>query len=233
MNMNKALAQFAAPAVRLARAPDKRAGLPVAHRGQHRVNHEAHVETALGQFAHHRIDQERHVVVDDLQHRDGLQPAVGGRRFEANLGRAAPAHHQKPPGFARQRRKLVSVIDHEVLRRGSREQKLGEIVGNLGALAPQQVGCGAKPRAGRLSCVQVRMTGRGDVRHDRIAPAPPADCSGFAPQRKGCRLCPDLTSGSVPCRNNARNPTTSRTSGGPQPLRPSLFTAWRRPTTRR
>ena len=28
------------------------------------------VETALGQFAHHRIDQERHVVVDDLDHRD-------------------------------------------------------------------------------------------------------------------------------------------------------------------
>ena len=43
---------------------------------EHRMRHQPHVEPAVGEFAHHRVDQERHVVVDDLDHRDGL--AVGG-----------------------------------------------------------------------------------------------------------------------------------------------------------
>ena len=37
---------------------------------QDRMHDQPHGEAALGQFAHHRIDQERHVVVDDLDHRD-------------------------------------------------------------------------------------------------------------------------------------------------------------------
>ena len=36
-----------------------------------RMHDEANVEAALGELGQHRIDQERHVVVDDLEHRVG------------------------------------------------------------------------------------------------------------------------------------------------------------------
>ena len=57
---------------------------------QDRMRHQPDDEAALGQLAHHRIDQERHVVVDDLEHRDGLQPLARQRRrrLEADLRRA-------------------------------------------------------------------------------------------------------------------------------------------------
>ena len=49
------------------------------------MSHQLHIEPALGDFAHHRIDQERHVIIDDLDHRDRLALA----RFFQRDGRAA------------------------------------------------------------------------------------------------------------------------------------------------
>ncbi len=49
-------------------APSATSFAAVALNAEHRMRHQLHVEPALGEFAHHRVDQERHVVVDDLDH---------------------------------------------------------------------------------------------------------------------------------------------------------------------
>ena len=49
----------------------------IAPHAEHRMRHQPHIEPVIGEVAHHRIDQERHVVVDDLDHRDRLALARG------------------------------------------------------------------------------------------------------------------------------------------------------------
>ncbi len=73
--------------MKLSRAPvvgraDRDQSVAVALHAEHRMRHQLHVEPALGELAHHRIDQERHVVVDDLDHRDRLALA---RSFSATV----------------------------------------------------------------------------------------------------------------------------------------------------
>ena len=62
----------------------------VAPHAEHWMRHQQHVELAFADFAHHRVDQKRHVVVDDLDHRDRLALArfVQRHRFAADLRRA-------------------------------------------------------------------------------------------------------------------------------------------------
>ena len=62
VEMDEALARIAG-GVRRAERHELAA---VALDAEHRMRHQPHVEPALGEFAHHRVDQERHVVVDDL-----------------------------------------------------------------------------------------------------------------------------------------------------------------------
>ncbi len=73
----------------------------VALDGEDRMHDQAHVEPPLGQFAHHRVDQERHVVVDDLDDRDRL--AVAGVRQRRRVSKRIFG----APGL-RSRRKAVS-----------------------------------------------------------------------------------------------------------------------------
>jgi hypothetical protein len=170
VHVDETFAKLAALAMGLGRPPDQGSGLPVTHRRQHRVDNKANVETALRQLGHHRIDQERHIVVDDLDHRDGLEPAIASRRrLATNLGHAAPAHGEKRPSLTSEGRKLGGLIGHEVLRRGAGEQQLGEVFRNVGVRLAQQASRGVKPRAGRFLLAHVDVTGRGDVSHDRIA----------------------------------------------------------------
>ena len=65
----------------------------VAPHAEYRMGHQLHVEPAIGDFAHHRIDQERHVVVDDLDHRDRLALA----RFFQRDGLAADFRRARLP----------------------------------------------------------------------------------------------------------------------------------------
>ena len=66
---------------------DEAAGI-VAHDGQNGMYDEAHIDAAVGELRQHRVEQERHVVIDDLQHRSsraapGLAagPTVSRRMF--------------------------------------------------------------------------------------------------------------------------------------------------------
>ena len=74
----------------------------VAPHAEDRMRHQLHVEPALGELAHHRIDQERHVVVDDLDHRDRLALA---RLFQRH-GLAADFRRARLPVFEKIERPL-------------------------------------------------------------------------------------------------------------------------------
>ena len=56
--------------------------------GQDRMDEEANVHAAFAQFAQHRIDQEGHVVVEDIEHGHAGCKAC---RCERDLGGAGPA----------------------------------------------------------------------------------------------------------------------------------------------
>jgi len=64
--------------------------LGVAHHAQHGVDQEMQREPLAVHFHRHRIDEERHVVVDDLDRGVGALPAVlpGHRVVSTNLGLA-------------------------------------------------------------------------------------------------------------------------------------------------
>ena len=61
----------------------------VARHREDRMHDQAHLDAALRQLAHDRVEQERHVVVDDLDHRDVAQKLAGaGGRRDPQLRRA-------------------------------------------------------------------------------------------------------------------------------------------------
>ena len=98
MDMDEALARAAGGVGRAER--DK--SCAVAPHAEHRMRHQLHIEPALGDLAHHRVDQERHVVVDDLDHRDRLALA----RFFQRHGFAADFRRARLPVFEKIERPL-------------------------------------------------------------------------------------------------------------------------------
>ena len=116
---------------RVRRRAGELAGLAVALDAKDRMRDQPDLEAALGQLAHHRIDQERHVVVDDLDHRDRLRddrrptPAAtrsgssarpGLRVREERRGLARPAPRARP---ARSRRDPPARRGRTAARRSS------------------------------------------------------------------------------------------------------------------
>ena len=75
----------------------------VALDAEDRMRDQPHGEMALGQFAHHRIEQERHVVVDDLDHRDRL--AVAGGLSAASRSGSSVCPAGAGPGNSRRARR--------------------------------------------------------------------------------------------------------------------------------
>ena len=69
----------------------------LARHAEHRMRHQPHLEPMIGDLAHHRVDQERHVVVDDLDHRDRLALAriLQRHRLAADFRRARRPLGQK------------------------------------------------------------------------------------------------------------------------------------------
>ena len=111
------------------------AAVGIADHRNDRVGDEQNLDTSLGELAQHGIDQERHVIVDDLQHQDRPQMlACGGKRLEPDLRRARLALGQEPPGRLRQRRHLAGVVANHVLRDGQAEERLREGLGRTSSL---------------------------------------------------------------------------------------------------
>ena len=121
------------------------AAVRIALHGEDRMHGELHVEAAVGDHAHDRIDQERHVVVDDLEHRHGLEPLVrraGAGRGEAHARRCRACAGEQRPGVRRQRGKLAGVVAHEVFRHRAREHRGDEIGRNVRVLGSQDLAGG-------------------------------------------------------------------------------------------
>ena len=114
----------------------------VALDGEHRMHDQANVDAALGQLAQHRVDQERHVVVDDVENRGGPQPLVlgaHGGRFQPHLRGAGLALRQERPRVRRQVGELARVVAHEILGHRARQQRGDEALGRLAMPAVQHL----------------------------------------------------------------------------------------------
>ncbi len=94
---------FARAASGIRRAESGELAGRVALDAEDRMRDQPHGEMPLGQLTHHRVEQERHVVVDDLDHRDRFAIAGGfeRQRLEADLRRARLALAEEIPRRAR------------------------------------------------------------------------------------------------------------------------------------
>jgi hypothetical protein len=115
--------------------------LRIALDGHHRMGDETDSDTLAAQLGQHRIDQERHIVIDDFEQRHraeafGRQLAACYRRvLQPDLRRARLADLEEIPGMARERRDLVRRIGRDILEDDIAEQRRGEFGGDAGRAA--------------------------------------------------------------------------------------------------
>ena len=115
MDVDHAFAQRAGSRLGLLEG-DEAAGI-VAHDGQNGMYDEAHIDAAVGKLRQDRVDQERHVVIDDLEHRFVATPLPVSRRpdrIEADVRHARFAHRQQGPGVGREFGELTGVVTQKV-----------------------------------------------------------------------------------------------------------------------
>ena len=124
MKVNEALTQAADRARALeAGEPARKVTLD----DKHRVNEQANIETASIEFTGDGIDQERHVVVDDLKHGNAVRR---GNRLETYLGHAGFALSEERPRSLGDAGKLVCAVAFEILRHCKAEQSGDKTVGD-------------------------------------------------------------------------------------------------------
>ncbi len=122
--------------------------------GEHRMDQQADVEAALIELADDRIEQKRHVVVDDVEHRHGARHR---RRLEADLGRAGLALGEQRPRPLGDGGKLVGPVALQIVGHRRAEQFGKERVGDI-APAPRQRRGGRADE--RLPGAVVRVEGK-------------------------------------------------------------------------
>ena len=78
-------------------APTAMSLAALAAHAEHRMRHQLYDEPPLADLGHHRVDQKRHVVIDNLDHRDrpALARSLQRHRCAANLRRARLAFREK------------------------------------------------------------------------------------------------------------------------------------------
>ena len=86
-----------------------------------RMSDQTHVEPAVCDLAHDRIDQERHIVVDDLDHRDGFAVTRSSEWhcLATDFRRARCPVGDKIVGPLCHYSEIVRAIAHDVLRHGT------------------------------------------------------------------------------------------------------------------
>ncbi len=188
VNVDEALAPAAVLGAPLHRQAGELAARIALH-DKDRVRYQADFEPAFDQFAHDRIDQERHVVIDHLDHRDGFQTLSGtcGRRLETDLALARLAMSEERPGGGRELRQFRRLIANHVFRRRAPEQQPEQACRHVIGFGAEQAARGVDHGAGVLIAAG-DQTRRGLWRGARIVHDRHADCNGFARQRKRCRL---------------------------------------------
>jgi hypothetical protein len=141
MEIDDALAQRAGG--RLGALEGNQATGRIALHGEDGMRHEADIDAEIGQLGQDRIDQERHVVVDDLEHRLVAQPLMAHRevgRLKADFRRTWFAHREQRPGVGGKLGELAGIVAQKVFGQRVSEQAGEEIGGNLRMGATQNVG---------------------------------------------------------------------------------------------
>ena len=124
VDINEALACRAVDGAGTAKRGELAAAIAID--GEHGMRDEAHRQTLRRQLGHHRVDQERHVVVDDLD--DADRPALARRRgrerllVEPDRRVARSALREERPRLLRELRELLRLIAQQIFRRRAAEQ---------------------------------------------------------------------------------------------------------------
>ena len=95
------------------------------------------------ELADDRIEQKRHVVIDDVEHRRGARRR---RRLEADLGRAGLARGEQRPRPFGDGGKLVRPVALQIVGHRGAEQFAKERVGDVVPTPRQRRGCRADER---------------------------------------------------------------------------------------
>ena len=118
----------------------------VALDAENRMYQQPDVRRAFAELAQHRVDQERHVVVENFHHGDAVSGMHGPKRDFRPTGLAL---QQKRPRLLADAGELFRAVTHEVVGRGALEQLDQKVAGNVAA-AGRQDGSG---------CFHKRLTG--------------------------------------------------------------------------
>jgi hypothetical protein len=129
---------------------------------EYRVDQQADVETTFTDLADDRVDQERHVVVDDFEHRHAR---LRRGRLEADFWRAGFALLEQRPRLLGDAREFFRPVAREILGDRMPEQ-LGDEIGRDIAVAPgERRGGGSDQR--RSGAIAVR--GRESIVHVHVS----------------------------------------------------------------
>ena len=109
------------------------------------MDQKANVETALIELADDRIEQKRHVVIDDVEHRHGARHR---RRFEADLGRAGLAYREQRPRPLGDVGKLIGPVALQIVGHRGAEQIGKERAGDIASALCQGGAGGGDERLG-------------------------------------------------------------------------------------
>src|SRR5579862_5158612 len=170
----------------------ERAGVVARHR-EHRMDRQADLAAALVDRRGHRIDEERHVVVDDLDDRVRRGPAVGRARgvVDPQQRAARPAAGGKAPQRQRRVAQRLGAARRDVARRHVRVH-LGDEAGQQRALGALRalLGQGLGIAQTLLRCGLDRARHGGPPSRSETRPsAPPRQAVSGRPcgRRSGCR----------------------------------------------
>ena len=102
------------------------------------MHDEPHLDPLLGQFPEHGIEQERHVVVDDLDDRhpaDLMRIGDVGAVLDADVGGAGLALAEERPRRFGQRGQFPGVVAQQIFSGGAAEEERHEPCGDVAAAA--------------------------------------------------------------------------------------------------
>ena len=104
-----------------------------------RMHHKSWLKTLLAQLGHHRVDQERHVVIEEFNDGDVIKsaPCASGRIGHMNVGSAGLALGDEAPSIAGDGGKFGSLVLQQIFKARAGKKLGHEIRRRTGAAALQ------------------------------------------------------------------------------------------------
>ena len=163
---------------------DEAAGLVALDR-QNRMHDETDIDPAVGKLRQHRVDQERHVVVDDLEHQLVAPTLADFPRpdgVEADVGHARLAHREQGPCVGSELGELPGIVTQQILGDCMRKDLGDEIRWDFAMAVTQELpGRGDQRRFGTLFIAAGKIGGCHGVLPRRAAHVRPWRSCGSSP----------------------------------------------------